>query len=325
MKTVVIVPGGYHPFHQGHRALYDQAKKAYPGADIYLAATDVQTDRPFPFKIKQALAKLAGIPTARFVQVKNPFQPREIVSNYDPDNTVLVFVRSDKDRNEAPVPGRKRKDGTPGYLQPADDSMQPMSKFAYMDYVPTVTFGKDMTSATQIRQAWPNMDTEQKSQLVTTLYPTVANNDALKNKTIEMLDTVLGTGVKEAVIVNDPEAGLQIRPSGGMGTYDEPSLQSSAVRDLRSALQALERGMYSNAEHVLYTAGAFQRKLRALKQLEDFQEKQGSRPIAKGREIDLGEDYVAEKWSKKYKKSIDCSNPKGFSQNAHCAGRKEKS
>jgi hypothetical protein len=28
------------------------------------------------------------------------------------------------------------------------------------------------------------------------------------------------------------------------------------------------------------------------------------------------------KWSKKYKKSIDCKNPKGFSQKAHCAGRK---
>ena len=31
-----------------------------------------------------------------------------------------------------------------------------------------------------------------------------------------------------------------------------------------------------------------------------------------------------EKWSAKYKKSIDCSNPKGFSQKAHCAGRKKK-
>lgn len=28
-----------------------------------------------------------------------------------------------------------------------------------------------------------------------------------------------------------------------------------------------------------------------------------------------------EGWSNKYKKSIDCSNPKGFSQKAHCAGR----
>ena len=34
-------------------------------------------------------------------------------------------------------------------------------------------------------------------------------------------------------------------------------------------------------------------------------------------------DHVEEAWSQKYKKSIDCSNPKGFSQKAHCAGRKK--
>lgn len=35
-------------------------------------------------------------------------------------------------------------------------------------------------------------------------------------------------------------------------------------------------------------------------------------------------DYIEEKWSQKYKSSINCSNPKGFSQRAHCAGRKKK-
>ena len=30
-----------------------------------------------------------------------------------------------------------------------------------------------------------------------------------------------------------------------------------------------------------------------------------------------------EGWSDKYKKSIDCNNPKGFSQKAHCAGKKK--
>ena len=34
---------------------------------------------------------------------------------------------------------------------------------------------------------------------------------------------------------------------------------------------------------------------------------------------------LLEKWSNKYKKSINCSNPKGFSQRAHCAGRRKKS
>lgn len=35
-------------------------------------------------------------------------------------------------------------------------------------------------------------------------------------------------------------------------------------------------------------------------------------------------EMIMEKWSKGYKKSIDCSNPKGFSQKAHCAGRKKR-
>ena len=39
---------------------------------------------------------------------------------------------------------------------------------------------------------------------------------------------------------------------------------------------------------------------------------------------DAVREQVEEGWSAKYKKSIDCSNPKGFSQKAHCAGRKKK-
>ena len=34
-------------------------------------------------------------------------------------------------------------------------------------------------------------------------------------------------------------------------------------------------------------------------------------------------EFVSEKWSEKYKRAIDCSHPKGFSQRAHCAGRKK--
>lgn len=34
-------------------------------------------------------------------------------------------------------------------------------------------------------------------------------------------------------------------------------------------------------------------------------------------------EFITEKWSEKYKRSINCSNPKGFSQRAHCAGRKK--
>ena len=35
------------------------------------------------------------------------------------------------------------------------------------------------------------------------------------------------------------------------------------------------------------------------------------------------QDQLDEKWTKKYKDSINCSNPKGFSQKAHCAGKQK--
>ena len=40
-------------------------------------------------------------------------------------------------------------------------------------------------------------------------------------------------------------------------------------------------------------------------------------PVEEEKELD-------EKWSEKYKKSIDCDNPKGFSQKAHCQGKTKK-
>ena len=34
-------------------------------------------------------------------------------------------------------------------------------------------------------------------------------------------------------------------------------------------------------------------------------------------------EFINEGWSQKYKSSINCSHPKGFSQRAHCAGKKK--
>lgn len=34
-------------------------------------------------------------------------------------------------------------------------------------------------------------------------------------------------------------------------------------------------------------------------------------------------EFVTEKWSERYKRSINCQRPRGFSQRAHCQGRKK--
>jgi hypothetical protein len=47
----------------------------------------------------------------------------------------------------------------------------------------------------------------------------------------------------------------------------------------------------------------------------------GKKPFSPG--SCMKEDDMEEDWTQKYKSSIDCDNPKGFSQKAHCAGKKK--
>jgi cytidyltransferase-like protein len=91
MKQIVIMPGGFHPFHAGHMALYNSARQAFPNADLYVAATNSQEERPFPFSVKEKLAKVAGVEPGHFIQVKSPFQAKEITQNYNPDEDELKF------------------------------------------------------------------------------------------------------------------------------------------------------------------------------------------------------------------------------------------
>ena len=199
MKQLVIMPGGFHPFHAGHLALYQSAVQAFPGADVKVAATNDTSSRPFPFVLKEKLAQLAGVAPGNFYQVKSPFRAEEITQHYDPATTQLIFVRSEKDANKPPVAGGIKKDGSSAYLQPISDEMAPMNQHAYMVYLPTVEFGPGMTSATEIRTAWPTLNEKRKTALVMSLYPKTQSNPKLAATVVKMLDTAMGTeGVVEA-------------------------------------------------------------------------------------------------------------------------------
>jgi hypothetical protein len=52
-----------------------------------------------------------------------------------------------------------------------------------------------------------------------------------------------------------------------------------------------------------------------------YKPKPGKAPYSPGSCVE--EEDMEEDWSQKYKSSIDCNNPKGFSQKAHCAGKKK--
>ena len=173
-KQVVIQAGGYHPFHAGHMALWQSAHQEFPGADFWIVATNDTKERPFPFEIKKRIAVLAGINPDQFVQVKSTYNPAEIKQQYDPETTQLIFVRSDKDRDQPPIPGKPKKDGSPSRIQPWGHSDLPMSRYEYMAYLPTVQFSTGRgaaSSASELRNQWPGADDQQQTGLVQAVYP----------------------------------------------------------------------------------------------------------------------------------------------------------
>ena len=74
----------------------------------------------------------------------------------------------------------------------------------------------------------------------------------------------------------------------------------------------LEMGMKVEKEHTTDSQVAKEIALQHLDELPNY--------YSKLKKV----EKVKEDWSEKYKKSIDCDNPKGFSQRAHCQGRKKK-
>jgi len=303
MKKLVIIPGGFHPFHAGHKALYDAAREAFPSADVYVAATADTSSRPFSFDLKKKLARIAGIDAHRFIQVKSPFRAEEITQHYDPRDTVLIFARSEKDREQQPQAGGIKKDGTASYLQPyRRNGLEPMNKHGYMVYLPTVQFGPGMTSATEIRAKWPDMQPAEKVRLVQQLYPDTQQKTQLADVIVKMFDTVMAPPkahpeVAEAVLINDPDAGHQIRPDGGMGTYSEDALKQNLARKFASMLEMIKAGEYDRLHSVLAKGQVVDAMVTALAEYQRFMARQGRRPIARGREIDMSamaEDYIDE-------------------------------
>lgn len=206
-KIVAVMPGGFHPFHPGHKSLYDWATKTFGKENVYVAATNDTKSRPFPFDIKQKLATMAGVPSDKFIQVTSPFNAlsyQAIIGN--PANTSLIFVRSEKDQGTHPLPDQIRKsDGMPGYLISFTDkeNLEKAEAHAHIAYGPTINFnfaGMDIKSATELRNTWPTMSDEDKLKASELMYPGNAKiATELLNQALGDLQLPVGESISEKV------------------------------------------------------------------------------------------------------------------------------
>jgi hypothetical protein len=319
MSTIVIMPGGFHPFHAGHAALYNSARRAFPDAEVYVAATNDISTRPFPFAVKEKLAKLAGVDAGHFVQVKSPFRAEEITSQFDPESDQLIFVRSEKDAHKPPQAGGVKKDGKPSYLQPllGATRLEPFGQHAYMAYLPTVEFGPGMTSATEIRTAWPSLNEKRKTALVMSLYPSTLKNPKLAANVVAILDTAIGNELAESKDINPQMIDVFYRP------VQDSRARRVVARNIPASV--LDRFLEKLSDKFSVPVTSFEwEKADTVAEMDGQNFVGGMTASYQQRENQpVDEDYIEEKWSQKYKSSINCASPRGFSQKAHCAGRKK--
>ena len=159
-----------------------------------------------------------------FVQVKSPFRAEEITSKFDPARDTLIFVRSEKDATKPPQAGGIKKDGTSAYLQPllGAKKLEPFAKHAYMAYLPTVEFGPGMTSATEIRGAWPTLNDKRKTALVMSLYPKTQDNPKLAQTVVKLLDAAIGSEI------DNPQQGVA---EDATGSFDYDQISALPMKD----------------------------------------------------------------------------------------------
>ena len=120
IKTIVaIYPGRFQPMGKHHAEVFKWLQKKFGKQHTYVATSDiVQLPKsPFNFREKRSIMLKHGI--RNIEQVKNPYQSTEIIQDYDPSTTAVVFVYGKKDAGRLRT---TKKDGSPGYFQDYEKS-----------------------------------------------------------------------------------------------------------------------------------------------------------------------------------------------------------
>jgi len=216
-RIVAIMPGGFHPFHPGHKSLYDWAVKTFGQSNVYVAATNDTATRPFPFEVKKKLAAMAGVPESNFIQVKSPFNLNSYKDMLG-DDAAIVFVRSQKDKSEQPLPDQTKKNGEPGYLRTyTGKDLNTSDEMGYMAYGPTINFdfsGMQIKSASELRATWPEMSDEDKLKAAKLMYGNGAET------AVQLLNKALGD--TEAPVGEKAPPGREKQVKKLKGKFDDP-------------------------------------------------------------------------------------------------------
>jgi|688.fasta_scaffold49301_3 cytidyltransferase-like protein len=286
LELVVLYPGRFQPFHLGHREVFQSLQNKFGRDNVFIATSNKveQPKSPFNFSDKTVFMNAAGIPGDRIIEVTNPYKLPE--PPFNPANTIFIAAVGAPDRDRL-RPDSVKKDGTPGYFKTFEslDKCTTADKHGYV------------------------IIADERQKVIT-----------INGKQV---DVSHGTPARAAwnAVRNDPKG----RSEFLMQMYGRDDAELGRVLDKipqTVAEDATGVGVVKNSKdprYVMATMGddndvtaATLPKMMA-----------GYHLTKRYKKLKEEVDTLKEKWSAKYKRSINCNSPQGFSQRAHCQGRKK--
>ena len=349
LQLAVLYPGRFQPFHLGHREVFQSLQNKFGRDNVYIATSNKTEPpkSPFNFSDKTVFMNAAGIPSDRILEVISPYKLPE--PQFNPANTIFVVAVGSPDRDRL-RPDSVKKDGTPGYYKTFEsiDKCATADKHGYVIIADerhkliTVNGQQvDVSHGTQSRAAWNAVrkDPKARSEFLMQMY---GRDDAELGRILDKIpDTVQEGQIIDHdafvdVYLKGKHQGQMIQKKVGQKI---PNKLVNAFIDKVSTKFGLDPRafIYGPTKIEEDAAGVGVVKdgndpryvMSTMGDQNDVDEKTLGK-MMKGyhlaeRTSKLKEEIstLKEKWSSKYKRSINCSNPKGFSQRAHCQGRKK--
>jgi hypothetical protein len=144
MKTIGIYYGNFQPPHRGHIKVYKKLKQI-TGPETFIATTSKTPtpDAPLHFGEKENILVKQGVPASHIEKVANWKSPKEILQNFSPQHTSVVFAVNEKDfeslntRKDLKSAEEKWLDNTGNlsYFQPYKGNEHDMKPFDIHGYV----------------------------------------------------------------------------------------------------------------------------------------------------------------------------------------------
>lgn len=284
-QLVVLYPGRFQPFHLGHREVFASLQNKF-GRDSVFIATSNKTElpkSPFNFSDKTVFMNAAGISSDRILEVSSPYKLPE---QFNPANTIFIVAVGAPDRDRL-KPDSIKKDGNPSYFK----TFTNISECTTADQHGYVIIAEERHKVIEINGQKVDVSHGTQSRAA---WNSVRNDPEQRSQFLLQMygrdDAELGRILdKIPTTVNEEAAGV-----GVVKNSKDPRYVMATMGDDNDVTAATLPRMMAGYH--------LTKKYKKLKE-----------------EIDV----LKEKWSAKYKRSINCNNPRGFSQRAHCQGRKK--